>query len=310
MLLQGVDSEDEELENISENFTSSWNKYWEEHGPALVWQSWIETYKDFIFPDYLNKIESEEKSEERAVEVEDTNQGNFDADWTKVWEQHQQDQKSYYFNWFSSWWSGNNQDIVNTVPLESLSLDDQSNMENLLDKDPNFSEQQEEITSGKAEESDNELPKEQRNKTNLEKTKEYITELGFATTINEPSSAITDCSKLTINSKKRKRQKKKKVNLGKVPAQPSKLNKVFEINYIFSHFSNYTIWANRSNTSLQLWVLISLMVQKGKKKHQLAALILRRAKLAMLRKCMTVKFWKSIGLNDTDCFPDLTVESS
>ena len=54
--------------------------------------------------------------------------------------------------------------------------------------------------------------KEQKNKTNLEKTKEFLSELGFSTMINQSTTCITESCKQSISTARKKRKKKLKVN--------------------------------------------------------------------------------------------------
>lgn len=248
---KGFDQEN--LEHQDNQVTSdndletAWEDYWQAQGPSLVWQSWLEKYKEYINPEYLKTSKGEATSEDTTSEVHTTQGSETESDnhWATVWQEHQIEQRDYYFNWFSQWWLQSEESVETVLSLEELSLDSKSEMDE------------------GAHSSDASVVKEQRDKTTLEKTEEYLTELGFSTTINQPSSIITECCKHSKNTKKSKCQKKKRVNLGKVPAQAGALFKVcaacLTFFVVFSYFSHFPLFGYaRSEISCRKSILVLL----------------------------------------------------
>ena len=204
-----------EIRQGSENgqdLETAWSDYWQTQGPSLVWQSWIEKYKDYINPEYLKTVDGGATSEGASSRVHaQEGEPASDSNWTTIWDEHQTEQRDYYSTWFSQWWSQSEGAVESVLSLEELSLDSKLEMDEAAQSSDAAAV---------------ERVKEQRDKTNLEKTGDYLTELGFSTTINQPSSIITECCRHSKSTKKSKRQKKKRVNLGKVPAQAGALFKV------------------------------------------------------------------------------------
>ena len=192
-----INAKDEEL-------NQTWIEYWEEQGPSLVWKSWSETYKEFISPEFLNKSSEEVKFLTEEVDETSSCGSSSEAAWLEVWEEHKKKQYQFYFDWFSAWWcqtheqesedlasypTSKEQDCEESVlKIQQLSLDVKAEMEKSVDV------------------------KEQKNKTNLEKTKEFLSELGFSTMINQSTTCITESCKQSISTARKKRKKKLKVN--------------------------------------------------------------------------------------------------
>lgn len=222
-VIKGIEDEEEvPSSNTEDKLKIEWEKYWNDNGPALIWNSWVEKYKEFINPEYL-KTESQLSEEQSSVAS-----GPPDSDWSKIWEDHQQEQHLYYHNWFSQWWVNQssiaaespsesnttthsrvdeNQHAISQASLDLEGLSINPEMDDNLDLSP---------------------PKEQRDKSVLEKTKDYLKELGFTTTINQPSSCVTDC-KIETKKKKKKRPKKHRIIPGPVLNDPASLVSKFHI---------------------------------------------------------------------------------
>ena len=217
MLLKGLEEEEQTFSDshCHSDFEKSWEDYWEKQGPALVWQNWLDKYKEFINPEFLD-----DTLDPNAAEFAEENPIT-ETSWTQVWQDHQQQQFDYYHKWFSDWWSQSQLE----KNLNNLQLSEN------CDQEDRFSSERSEMSARENDDLsvDSEFdatilnrdlePKEQKHKSSLEKSADYIIELGFSTTLSDPSSNVATCTMETKLTKKRKRKNRKKVNLGRVPAQ-------------------------------------------------------------------------------------------
>jgi len=221
-VLKGIEDEEEIPQNNSEDkLEIDWEIYWKENSSTLIWNSWVEKYKEFINPEYLGT--EVHPGEEPSSVVTDPP----DSDWSQIWEDHQQEQYSYYYNWFSQWWI--NEFLTAVEPTSERETEtisgDAKNLESISQTALCLEELS--INTEMDKNSKSPLPKEQKDKNILEKTKDYLKELGFSTAINEPLSCITDC-KIETKKKKRKRPNKHKIVPGPVLSDPSSLAELYE----------------------------------------------------------------------------------
>lgn len=199
-----------------DKLVKDWEKYWSENSPALIWNSWVEKYKEFINPEYLD-TEGQQNNEPSSVDTVPP-----DSDWSKIWEDHQQEQYWYYHNWFSQWWM--NEVSIATDPTSESEIESYSCItENRGSVSPTSIGLEELSINPEMDDSSTlPLPKEQKDKTVLEKTRDYLNELGFSTTINQSSSCVIDCN-IEMKKKKRKKPKKHKIVAGPVLSDPTSL---------------------------------------------------------------------------------------
>ena len=226
-VLKGIEDEEEIPQNNSEDkLEIDWEIYWKENSSTLIWNSWVEKYKEFINPEYLGT--EVHPGEEPSSVVTDPP----DSDWSQIWEDHQQEQYSYYYNWFSQWWINEFSTAVeSTSERETETISgDAKNLESISQTALCLEELS--INTEMDKNSKSPLPKEQKDKNILEKTKDYLKELGFSTAINEPLSCITDC-KIETKKKKRKRPNKHKIVPGPVLSDPSSLVSKFWLSTCF-----------------------------------------------------------------------------
>lgn len=136
-----------------------------------------------------------------------------DSEWTEVWENHKEEQFCYYYNWFSQWWVSNhvNSEITSTKVDQTQNLENNSVSEIMCLEELTLEPEMDDTSSVTS-------IKEQKDKTSIEKTQEYLTDLGFSTSIDKPSSSVLDCKLET--KKKKKRPKKNRVRPGPVPNTP------------------------------------------------------------------------------------------
>ncbi|GAV03334.1 hypothetical protein RvY_13775 [Ramazzottius varieornatus] len=74
---------------------SEWEKYWTANGDRLVWQSWLEKYRDYVNPDFVNELcEGFEKMETESVEEGEEDMGDIvekaspSDSWKDLWKQN------------------------------------------------------------------------------------------------------------------------------------------------------------------------------------------------------------------------------
>lgn len=199
-----------------DKLAKDWEKYWSENSPALIWNSWVEKYKEFINPEYLD-TEGQQNNEPSSVDTVPP-----DSDWSKIWEDHQQEQYWYYHNWFSQWWM--NEVSIAADPTSESEIESYSCITvNRGSVSPTSIGLEELSINPEMDDSSTlPLPKEQKDKTVLEKTRDYLNELGFSTTINQSSSCVIDCN-IEMKKKKRKKPKKHKIVAGPVLSDPTSL---------------------------------------------------------------------------------------
>ena len=225
-------SEHSNIDSSTTDFESNWQEYWKQFGHQLVLESWTTKYKDYINPGYTNNNQEATNSEEKALETleeENTNSQSTNSDWNQLWDNHLEEQYSYYYQWFCQWWNS-------SQPLETEKIDvpeefdhksEESEIENKelrLNSDlpsafDNLSMATSESTNVE-ELSDMEESKSE--KTILQKTREYLDKLGLSSSLNEPGTKIVGCS-LASSQKKKKKPKKKK-------------NKQKKLQEVHSHF--------------------------------------------------------------------------
>lgn len=74
----GADLSEYSHQDATTNYEQEWQKYWSENGEQIIWKSWINKYKAFINPDYLEKYtETAQKTQEdneRTHEIAQRNQ--------------------------------------------------------------------------------------------------------------------------------------------------------------------------------------------------------------------------------------------
>ena len=217
---------------FDEEVEKNWLEYWQAQESSLVWQSWLDKYGSYVNPDYQSKetysISSNNSSNEEISRNSESADPSIVAEWAQLWEQHNQEQYKYYHNWFYLWWTDSqantsevseekpltddcattcNQDCT-IIALEHLSIH--------IPPTTDFDIRPTPPADTTPEESEMESPvvKEQRDKSVVEKTQEFLKDLGFQTSSSHHlESTIKGCS-LQISKKKRKKCKKKKVDLG------------------------------------------------------------------------------------------------
>jgi len=221
LVLKGVEeekSEDEvpeeaapsvtdQLNTLPNNLESDWENYWNLNGPSLIWQSWVEEYKEFIDPEYLGNIEKLDRESFPRKEESSSSEVHScpDSDWSQIWENHQQNQYQYYRNWFSQWWESD----------RSFTATEQDAFGESVGKvsvSPTTFGLEELTISGEMDDDGVKVPsssKEQEDRTSKETVEDYLTDLGFSTTISQPSSGILDWTSETMIKKKKKKPKKK-----------------------------------------------------------------------------------------------------
>lgn len=207
---EGVDDKEKALE-------LDWFEYWDTQGYKLVFESWIEKYKEFINPTYQELCKDGTKYSFENIPLGNS-PSTEDCQWTQLWEEHLQEKYFYYQNWFSQWWTEkesqsqisvnadeeSSSDIeeknltehINPIPakeFENLSLcvnpemeGDSWNSSFIHTREINHSE-----------------------KTILEKTREFLGGLGFTSNLSNSDSNINSCRVLAM--KKKKKNKKKRV---------------------------------------------------------------------------------------------------
>ena len=206
---------------VTDTLEAQWNNYWEQQGAHLVWQSWLDKYKDFIDPCYLTK---EVNTSEIEAAVEHLTDTDCDDQWAHCWENHKRDIFNYYRNWFFQWCMGLEADTSSeSVALE---VDGACNMSNLS---IHCTEQAEPVPVNL------QLVKEQKNKTVLEKTEEFLVKLGFSSSVSQGNSIVVGCSLKKVTKKRKKKRGKDNLNFGREPSYShgsSTVSKV-KITYMF-----------------------------------------------------------------------------
>ena len=192
-------SEHSNIDSSTTDFESNWQEYWKQFGHQLVLESWTTKYKDYINPGYTNNNQEATNSEEKALETleeENTNSQSTNSDWNQLWDNHLEEQYSFYYQWFCQWW---NSDRL----LETEKLDQNSELDSAFD---NLSMATSESTNV---EELSDMDESKPEKTILQKTREYLDKLGLSSSLNEPGTKIVGCS-LASSQKKKKKPKKKK----------------------------------------------------------------------------------------------------
>lgn len=203
----------------TDTLEAQWNNYWEQQGAHLVWQSWLDKYKDFIDPCYLTK---EVNPSEIEATVEHLTDIDCEDQWAHCWENHKRDIFNYYRNWFFQWCTGLEADTSReSVPLD---VDGACNMSNLS---IHPMEQAEPVPVNL------QLVKEQKNKTVLEKTEEFLVKLGFSSSVSQENSIVVGCNLKKVNKKRKKNRGKDNINFGREPSYGSSTVSKVKITYMF-----------------------------------------------------------------------------
>lgn len=226
LVLQGLDEyctavSDEIRESEgTDTVEAQWNNYWEQQGAHLVWQSWLDKYKDFIDPCYLTK---EVNPSEIEAAVEDLTDIDSDDPWAHCWENHKKDIFNYYRNWFFQWYMGPKANTFGeSVPLD---VDGTCNMSN-LSIHPTLEE-------AKPVPVNLQLVKEQKDKTVLEKTEEFLVKLGFSSSVSQGTSNAAGCSLKKVNKKRKKKRGKDNINFGREPSYSCGSSSVPKVRLLF-----------------------------------------------------------------------------
>lgn len=232
------ENEETPFHEDSDVLNKNWLEYWNEQGASLVWQSWLEKYHNYINPNYQEVTEENKNSSLVAVELpassafEDQQSPAEYEEWEQLWEKHQTEQYYYYHNWFVNWWSEEQ-----TTHCENSEQTDAVN---------NTSQHGETTNQGIVPEMKylciNNSPvqmesKEQRDKTVTEKTRDFLTGLGFQTSVNLPGSSVKGCSVQIVKRKKKKKKLGKSMLLN---ASGTVVNHE-KVKYINKEFINQTI---------------------------------------------------------------------
>lgn len=196
------------------------------NGQSLILSSWSEKYKDYINPEFLQTSDEQtENSDKPIIKVEngDTLQNSepqessdVNSTWTELWKTHTDEQYLYYKNWFYEWWTGSH----DTDPQEQLSTTLSTDFErDQTDQDfddilENFNQVMLEPTM--ADDQSSKEAKEQREKSSLEKTKDFLSKMGFSGLPSASSSCITNCEVVA----RKKKRKKKQQPVGRVDMVP------------------------------------------------------------------------------------------
>ena len=207
---EGVDEKEKSLE-------LDWFEYWDTQGYKLVFESWIEKYKEFINPTYQELCKDGTKYSFENIPLGNS-PSTEDCQWTQLWEEHLQEKYFYYQNWFSQWWTEKesqsqisvNADEESSSDIEEKNLTEHINpipakeFENLsLCVNPEMEGDSWNSSFIHASE------KNHSEKTILEKTQEFLVGLGFITNLRNSDSNINSCRVLAM--KKKKKNKKKRV---------------------------------------------------------------------------------------------------
>lgn len=197
----------------SHDLATCWSEYWERQGHQLVLDSWTEKYQSFIQSknqditggETSNSDECEgKKFEEEKCETK--------SDWIKLWEKHVEEQYLFYYTWFSQWWHS----ALEASPTEEVNHTEDSEQENKIHQEDFALQLGVESLSIQANQTmDSSDPensvKQQRDKTALEKTKDFLVELGFSSNLTSPLSNVDTCKAIAVIKKKKKKKKKKNV---------------------------------------------------------------------------------------------------
>lgn len=201
-----------DLNSETNNFETSWQDYWKEFGHNLVLDSWTARYGEYLSPNYKQDRSQEVKSSNFNYEIfSEDNQAleSVNSDWKSVWEIHLEEQYSFYYDWFFTWWttSQNQPDTTQEATVcksESVFSNNQSQLD-LLDTAFEGLLIETHGTMNSQDLGDAEC----HGKTVVQKTKEFLDRLGFSNSLIQPGTIITDCTLISNSTKKRKKKKKK-----------------------------------------------------------------------------------------------------
>lgn len=200
---------------------TQWVKYWDEFGPWLTWQNWVESYKDFMDPEYLKPNNNFgniawESSSLNSVPKSMVAEVSSDLQWASVWEDHKQIQFTYYKKWFYQWWAEVHQtdkDIgkqPELTPISCCGVDNEDLHQltlSMIDLSTTTEKREQDMEGQRSE-----VVCEQKDKSPAEKTEKLLSELGFCSTVNQSESSISGCI-VKFKKKKKKRKKPPKKNV-------------------------------------------------------------------------------------------------
>lgn len=198
-------TEETTTDTLHSEVDKEWETYWEANGQSLVLTSWIEKYKDYINPEHLSSSTEvpashcAENTETRETTETLPEYSTTESAWAELWKAHAEEQYSYYKNWFYEWWAAS-QETESQQSTTASTEHDIDPVDELLD---NFNQVAIESIMADNESSSS---KEQKDKTNLEKTKDFLAKMGFSGIPDASSSCITSCQVLARKKKRKKTQ--------------------------------------------------------------------------------------------------------